>query len=472
MTETADVRNGSVQFFTIVAQNYLAHAFVLAESVQRHHPDAVFSVFLMDDVDRRWKSPIESRGIRAIYPEGIPLDRYRKFVFQYNVTEASTGVKPSVIQMLFDQGAEKVVYLDPDILCFGRLDEVLSALDRYNIVLTPHICSPAPGDYYPGEKGLMRSGVFNLGFIALRQSETGRKFVKWWSDHLEYDCVAEPDGGLFVDQKWVDLVPSCFDGVYILRSTAHNIAYWNLHERVLEERHGVFYETRSGEPVAFIHFSGIAIEDLDSICKYAARNPFGDSVYKKRYTLSARPDLTSPFQLYRRLLISQDVEAISKIPYAYANYDNGEPISDLERSLYRNSDAWRRSNADPFKTSRGSFWHSCRRADVRAVKGRDAKLSAEAIVEKYGRYMCGIQWLLRCCLFILGPEKYLGFAKYMRHQFLPSNHGFLLSGRREGVPPRALEAAVLTGKSHAKPVVEDPKSDLARALLAERGTTK
>jgi hypothetical protein len=432
----------SLQFFTIVAQNYLAYAFVLGESVLRCHPGGSFSIFLMDDVDHRWRSSIEESGFRAVYPEDIPLADYRKFVFQYNITEASTGVKPSVIQMLFDQGADKVIYLDPDILCFRRFDEVLAALDQYSVVLTPHICSPAPGDYQPGEKELMRSGIFNLGFIALRKGETSTRFVKWWSDHLMRECVQEPDAGLFVDQKWVDLVPSCFDEVYIMRNPAYNIAYWNLHERVLEECDRVLYEVRSGERVAFIHFSGFELQDLNNIYKYVARNPIGTSARKKRHTLATRPDLVGPFEMYKQLVIAANVERFAKIPYAYARYDNGETISQLERSLYLNSATWTVCEADPFSTRQGSFWNACRKAGVRPSTVTTAKSSSQEINERYGPYMRMIEFILRSFLRVLGPEKYLAFAKYMRHQFLPLNHGFLLK-ERVGEPPQSSQQAAL-----------------------------
>jgi hypothetical protein len=420
--------SNSLQFFTVVARNYLAYAFVLGESVLRYHPDASFSIFLMDDLDHGLQSSIEARGFRSIYPEEIPLVGYRKFVFQYNVTEASTGVKPSVMKMLFEEGAEKVIYLDPDILCFRRFDEVLAFLNQCCVVLTPHICSPAPDDYYPNDKGFMSSGVFNLGFIALRKSETSTQFLNWWSDHLRHECVAEPDAGLFVDQRWVDLVPVCFDHVYIMRNVAYNIAYWNLHERLLEERGHVFYEVQSGERVAFIHFSGFELQDLNSICKYAARNPLGTSTHKKRYTLTTRPDLVGPFQMYRQLVVAANVESFARIPYAYAKYDNGEAISQLERSLYLGSATWMESDADPFRTGHGTFWDACRKAGVRAGAVSTVKSSVQETIEKYGLYMRMIEFVLRCFLRVLGPEKYLGFAKYMRHQFLPLNHAFLLRG--------------------------------------------
>lgn len=416
-----------LQFFTIVAQNYLAYALVLGESVLRYHSDAIFSIFIMDDPDHRWQSSLEARGFQVIYPEHVPITEYRKFVFQYNVTEASTAVKPSIIRFLFQQGAEKVIYLDPDILCFRRLDEVLTALDESCIVLTPHICSPVPDNCFPNERAFMGTGIFNLGFIALKRSESADQFVNWWKKHLATECLFEPDTALFVDQKWVDLAPTCFEHVFILRNTAYNIAYWNLHERILEERQDILYERNSGTPVAFIHFSGISLEDSNSICRYTVRNPFSQTLDTKHPNLSDRPDLAKSFRLYRELILSSDMRDLSNMKYGYATYDNGEPISQLERSLYLGSPAWRKRNADPFATGRGSFRDTCRNAGIRASENTMIKSSASETVKTYALYIRLIEFFLRVLVRLLGPIRYLEFAKYMRHQFLPQNHGFLLS---------------------------------------------
>lgn len=413
------------QIFTIAARNYLAYAFVLGESVLRHHPDATFSIFLVDDADRQWKSVIEGRGWRVIYPEDVPLYQYRKLVFQYNLTEASTAVKPSIIQALVRRGAETVIYLDPDILCFRRFDEVLDALEKYDVVLTPHICSPAEDDYYPGERGFLCNGVFNLGFVALRASATVTRLLAWWAGHLEQECIQEQESGLFVDQKWMDLVPACFDGVYVMRSLAYNMAYWNLHERYVQERDGRLHEIRSGDDLAFFHFSGMPLRDLDAVCKYAARNPLEGGASRKRYSLSSRPDLSIPFSRYRELLTLENVEGFLKIPYAYSCYANGEKITDLERSIYRTSECWRRRDEDPFKVGKDSFHSACRRAGVRPG-AFSMKPSAQEAVAKYGVYMRILEFLLRCALFLMGPEKYSQFIKYLRHQLLLSNHSFLL----------------------------------------------
>ena len=40
--------------------------------------------------------------------------------------------------------------------------------------------------------------------------------------------------GLFVDQKWIDLVPGFYPDVGIIHHPGYNVAYWNLHCRRVE----------------------------------------------------------------------------------------------------------------------------------------------------------------------------------------------------------------------------------------------
>lgn len=415
-----------LHFFTIVARNYIAHADVLGKSVLRYHPDATFSVFLVDDREHDWQMQIQQRGFQAIYPEQIPLPDYKKFVFQYSVTEASTGVKPFVIQHLFECGADKVIYLDPDILCFRRFDEVLHALDEHCIVLTPHISVPVNTPTFPDEGSHLRTGVFNLGFIALRKTQTAESFVTWWSEHLKTGCLCEPDAGLFVDQKWIDLVPACFDEVFILRNKAYNIAYWNLHERILEEREGVLYERSSDCQVAFIHFSGYSTEHPDRICNYPLRNPFSKHLNTIRPSLKDRPDLVGQFRLYHQLLLASGAQDFRKYSYGYGRYDNGEPISQLERSLYLTSGTWREAVDNPFASGHGTFQDACRKSGVLADTRTLLRPSASEIVKIYRFHISLIEFILRFLVRWLGPVRYFEFAKYMRNRFLPANQGFLL----------------------------------------------
>ena len=86
---------------------------------------------------------------------------------------------------------------------------------------------PLPDDGKPpGEVAFLEAGVFNLGFVAVGagracRSSTGGP-TGWRAS-----AWSPPQQPLFVDQKWIDLVP-CYFRHHVLRDPEVNVAYWNL----------------------------------------------------------------------------------------------------------------------------------------------------------------------------------------------------------------------------------------------------
>src|SRR5678816_315617 len=87
----------------------------------------------------------------------------------YDALELNTAVKPYVFKHLLGQpGVTSATYLDPDIYVFRPLDQVREGLAEAQLVLTPHITRPLLGDANPNDQAILRSGVYNLGFVAGR----------------------------------------------------------------------------------------------------------------------------------------------------------------------------------------------------------------------------------------------------------------------------------------------------------------
>jgi hypothetical protein len=107
---------------TICCNNYLAYATVLARSFLRHHPDGRFFLCLAD----RRRDPIAYPGdsrITVIEAAELGIEGFESFAFKYDVLEFNTAVKPFLLERLIeDEGAQQVLYLDPDILVLAPLD--------------------------------------------------------------------------------------------------------------------------------------------------------------------------------------------------------------------------------------------------------------------------------------------------------------------------------------------------------------
>lgn len=309
--------------FTIAANNYLAFATVWADSYRRHHPGAEVYVALADRRDPRLD--YGRFPFRTLFLEDLRLPCIESLAFRYTVLELATAVKPMVFRYLRDGlGHDRAVYFDPDILVCDRLHEVERTLARHPLALTPHLTAPLDNEHRPSERQVRMMGVYNLGFCAFRLDEVTKPFLGWWERRLERFCLVDPWHGNFVDQSWMDFAPAFLDDVAILRSPVLNVAYWNLPQRKLEERGGRFFV--DGEPLGFIHFSGLDLEDLSTISRHQDRLP-------RRELGGAEPLLVT----YRERVHAAGHRDLARIEYGFDHFEPGHlPIPlFLRRQLLR-----------------------------------------------------------------------------------------------------------------------------------------
>lgn len=322
---------------TIISKNYLPYARVLAESFLKHNEGNVY-VLLVDKVEGRFDPAQEKFDLIEIEDLRSEIPDFDKFCFQYTILELNTAAKPFFLEHLFRKfGMKKLVYLDPDILVTGNLGGLSAILDSHSMVLTPHLTGPIEDDLKPGELDILLAGTYNLGFIALSNTDTTKKHLSWWQERLHDRCIVAQDRGLFVDQKWMDLVPGFYDDIFILREPGYNVAYWNYHCR--EVRVDGEKITVNGKPSYFFHFSGVDPENLRPVSKY-----------QNRFTLDDLGDVKYLFELYRDLVLARGWEKTKGWRYFYDFFDNGVKIPPFVRRLYLEMGKKALRFGNPYKT--------------------------------------------------------------------------------------------------------------------------
>jgi glycosyltransferase involved in cell wall biosynthesis len=322
--------------FTVCSNNYLPMARVLLESAKRHHPEAAIYLCLADEkvADAGFYPGI----CEVVTADALAIPDFREFAFRYGIMEFNTAVKPFMFRHLLARGHDSIVYLDPDIEVFAPLDDVFRLLDEgASFVLTPHLTQPAEQDTFPNDIGIMRAGIYNLGFLGVGACEETDRILRWWSRRLLHECVNEPERGLFVDQKFMDLVPGFADGARILRDTAYNVAYWNLQQRTLGGAPGEWLV--DGAPLRFFHFSGIEPADSRRLSKHT--EAFRDE--------AVSPLLRALMHGYAEQVLSNGHGRVPNATYAYGRFSSGTLIPDMVRRMFRERHV-RWSGGDPFET--------------------------------------------------------------------------------------------------------------------------
>ena len=208
-------------FFTSITSNYLPKAAVLADSLRKHRPDSTFYLVLCDTVPAdlgRFGKTFD----RVFLPSdlALPVPDLEQWIFKHTVVELCTAVKgPFLLHALEQLQADKVVYFDPDIVVLDSLQQLETLIDAHSVTVTPHLVEPDSSltAIVDNEICALKHGVFNLGFLAVRNSSEGLRFARWWSDRLVHFCYDDIPNGLFTDQKWMDLAPAFFSDFHILK---------------------------------------------------------------------------------------------------------------------------------------------------------------------------------------------------------------------------------------------------------------
>ncbi|MFT4615600.1 MAG: hypothetical protein ACI9NT_002757 [Bacteroidia bacterium] len=327
----------SIHAYTSITSNYLPKARVLAESVKRQDSGIQFHLVLSDVAPVGFTladEPFDS----VILAEELVAEQFASWAFGHAVVELCTAVKGAALRFIFDQhGAEQVYYFDPDIVVFGRLDELQASLAQSSVVLTPHLTDPELTErgIMDNEMSALLHGVFNLGFVGVRNTPEGLRFAQWWATRLHSYCHDDLPRGIFTDQKWVDLAPCFFDDVHILRSPAFNVATWNISNRKAtgSVAAGILI---NGEPLGFYHFSG-----FDS----------GDQATMLEVYGSDSPVLTKLREWYISECEKNGQSEMGDIGCRYDFFSTGERIERGYRLLYRQREDLQRAYPNPYLVS-------------------------------------------------------------------------------------------------------------------------
>lgn len=339
-----------IHVFTSAAFNYIPKVRMLFRSLRKLHPEWRLYLALADEARPEidlTKEPFDE----VVTVADLAIPDWKGWAFCHNIVELATAIKPFMLARLLDlPGSKKVLYLDPDMVAFSRLDDIVDALDHANIVLTPHQTRPETSlaAVMDNEICSLKHGIYNLGFIAVAATDVGREFANWWSQRVYHFCRADIPNGLFTDQRWIDLVPAFFADVAIMRSSRHNVATWNLTTRQLSQSDSGQYLV-DGEPLGFYHFTGF---DSGAHRIMATKNA-GDNAAVRQL-----------IDWYAKETEQLAKDPLAAVPWAYGRHTDGTSITKALRIVYRERVDLQRAFPDPFDaTTYLAWWKSYARRE-------------------------------------------------------------------------------------------------------------
>lgn len=333
--------------FTSCTNNYIPKARILASTLKAQHPEWQFCL-LLGETPPEGFCLAEEPFDRIVAFDEIGIASYHSWLFRHRVVEICTAAKgPALYHFLVTEGHEKVLYLDPDIMVLNTLAPLEDLLDQHDVLLTPHqlAMQTTKQGVEDNELCALQHGVFNLGFVGVANRGQGIEFARWWRDRLLQYCYDDIPRGLFTDQRWCDLAPAFFSRLHIVRDHGCNAASWNLTDRTITLNDDNVFMANEG-PLRFYHFTGYdSGAGTGMTARYATNMPAVHELWRR----------------YGQLLESFGHSALKKYKWRFTSFEDGTPITDNMRLVYRSREDLQRKFPNPFRVPGYLQWY---RADI------------------------------------------------------------------------------------------------------------
>ncbi len=235
-----------MRFATVASAAALAGARVLAEGVAAHHPGERLRALCLTPVEP--DEPFEVVRLGAL---GLP-EHDPPAVHEWPALAAL--LRPAFLRHLLDEGADRAVYLAPDVDVLAPLDTLAAALDEHPVVVVPRLAAVLPGDdLRPHERDLRAAGRISPACLAATDASAARECLDWLVEGIRGAAHAPTPEGL---SQWPDLLPVRFpDTGHVLEDPGMLASTWNLHEHELRRAPGRRI-TVDGADLRTIHFEG------------------------------------------------------------------------------------------------------------------------------------------------------------------------------------------------------------------------
>lgn len=241
-----------MDYCTILDGRFLPRVLALASSLHRHDPRMRLFALCADDEAENALTTLSLPGIQTLrladleakYP-ALKDAKASRSAYEYLMT-----CKPWLLRYLLETHPKDIPvlsYLDGDLYFFSDPAVILKELDGGSVLLTPH---RFPASWTKG----LDHGIYNAGFLSLRNDDDGQKAAVYWAKKTLAWCKDIVADGKFIDQKYLDAFPKELGGVKIAQHPGLNLAPWNLRTHVVDRERGLHVD---GAQLVFYHFHGL-----------------------------------------------------------------------------------------------------------------------------------------------------------------------------------------------------------------------
>lgn len=253
---------GTRHYCMVVDRNYVTSGLTLHQSLMKHSSDPFkLWVLSMDNDSQRVLDSLALPNICVIPNSELESFDQALLTAKKNRSHTEYCMTCKAAFQLFllhcHPEIDLIVYLDADQFFFSDPRPIFEEFDDHSILIVGHKF-PESLRYYENV------GLFNSGFLAVRNDHSGKECLNWWHDRCLNWCYLKFEDGRFTDQKYLDEWPLRFLGVHVLQHKGAMLAPWNWMNYCIEDsKDGCKVD---GEQLIFFHFQGLIVVSPWLLC--------------------------------------------------------------------------------------------------------------------------------------------------------------------------------------------------------------
>jgi hypothetical protein len=243
-------------YCTCFDRNYLSRGLALHRSLQRYSPGSRLWVLCLDQACCELLAELALPNLVAVSlavfeaaDREVAAARSNRSLIEYYFT-----CTPAWLLYVLEREASSqwVTYLDGDLFFFGSPEKIFGELENAAFGIIPH-------RYTPAIEHMRKYGVYNVGWVGVRNDPDGTAAVKWWREKCIEWCYDYVDGDRFADQGYLGELSTRFPRVRVIENVGANLAPWNIGNYRVEFRDDEVL-VDSTYPLIFFHFQGFSRE--------------------------------------------------------------------------------------------------------------------------------------------------------------------------------------------------------------------
>lgn len=278
-------------FCVILSKYRIYQGIALYRSLEHSYKNFKVFILCVDDETFQLCKALNLTKAILIKDEELRDERLIVAKEERRLNEYCWTLKPFFIEHVLDKYnyIENAVYLDADLYFFNNPSSIFLNHENYCILLSEHGYlekSTAVEDI---------CGKYNSGFIVFKNCKTSMDVLKWWKEKCIDWCYDKADNGRFGDQKYLELMPRLFEGVYSITTPGVNIAPWNEGRYIISNRNGKVYINE--DKLICYHYCGLRL---------ISKNRFALLIGSQTQNLAIHPPYVNELKAAIR-----DIEAIN-----------------------------------------------------------------------------------------------------------------------------------------------------------------